>query len=422
MLKKMLKNKKQIISMIAAALLVLLAVGIVVTVMVLGNKDRKISEKLELAERYMDAADHERAMAEYNAVLEIDPKNADAYLGLALVYEATGREDKAIEILEKGYRETEAQVLRKELRILEDKDEEIRAEAAATPTPVRPQGAEELPVPTEAEEEKPVYLEAYQSVLDHPALYEPTFDLAYIDDDEIPELVEMSPRIGKEDYGQFESYHMYTIRDGKALEVSQGIEYRGYFEKKDFIRAGREEVNLVASYKRIFGERRGLCWTECEREAEPEPEAEQEDTEAAEEEAAEAVEEVLPPEQVYELEDGSGWRKISKAEFDAELSKCGRFIPRRELSKEEVARKLRDLENGIESVITAEEQFLFTVEVTAEDDHVNFRTGPGTTNDIIQPIYNGELLSVIEDRGTWLQIRYKGQTGWVATSQVTILR
>ncbi len=68
-----------------------------------------------------------------------------------------------------------------------------------------------------------------------------------------------------------------------------------------------------------------------------------------------------------------------------------------------------------------EEPVLYTVIVTAEDDHVNFREGPGTDYPIIEPIPNGTQLSILEDRDTWLRINYNGHSGWVATTQITKL-
>ena len=61
---------------------------------------KKIQEQLNLGERYLTALQYEQAIAAYQAVIDIDPKNVDAYLGLAEVYIARGEYDMAVDILE----------------------------------------------------------------------------------------------------------------------------------------------------------------------------------------------------------------------------------------------------------------------------------------------------------------------------------
>jgi len=64
------------------------------------------SEILDLGERYLLELDYEQAVAQFLAVIEIEPMNARAYIGAAEAYLALGRTDDAIAVLERGLAET----------------------------------------------------------------------------------------------------------------------------------------------------------------------------------------------------------------------------------------------------------------------------------------------------------------------------
>ena len=61
---------------------------------------------LQSAQKYLVELDYDRAIAEFEAAIQIDPMNVDAYIGLAKVYEAQGDVDKVIGVLEDGYEKT----------------------------------------------------------------------------------------------------------------------------------------------------------------------------------------------------------------------------------------------------------------------------------------------------------------------------
>ena len=67
----------------------------------------------------------------------------------------------------------------------------------------------------------------------------------------------------------------------------------------------------------------------------------------------------------------------------------------------------------------------FYVVVDAPDGYVNFRYGPGLEYGIYEPIYNGEVLHIIQtadnyyDELSWGETPYDGRYGWVSLSQVT---
>lgn len=66
----------------------------------------KENRQLELAQHYLIEEDYEQAIAAFEIVIEINPKNTEAYLGLADAYEATGDIDMVIQTLQKGYERT----------------------------------------------------------------------------------------------------------------------------------------------------------------------------------------------------------------------------------------------------------------------------------------------------------------------------
>jgi len=100
----MTKKKLIIIISIIITLAILVGVGVFA---LSGNKTTKIADKLDLGEKYLEELEYEKALAYFMEVLEIDPKNVDAYLGIADVYVAMGEHQKALEILDVGYQETE---------------------------------------------------------------------------------------------------------------------------------------------------------------------------------------------------------------------------------------------------------------------------------------------------------------------------
>ena len=56
----------------------------------------------DLGVRYLSEGNYEEAILAFEAAIEIDPKNADAYRKLAEAYEQTGDENAALRTLETG--------------------------------------------------------------------------------------------------------------------------------------------------------------------------------------------------------------------------------------------------------------------------------------------------------------------------------
>ena len=88
------------------------------------------NEKLELAYQYISEQNYEQAILVFNEIIEIDPKNANAYMGIADAYTEMGDTEKAAEILQAGYEATASKDIRTKLdEYISGKEKElVRAE------------------------------------------------------------------------------------------------------------------------------------------------------------------------------------------------------------------------------------------------------------------------------------------------------
>jgi len=134
------KNKKT--KLIIAVSAVVIAVLTITAIVLVGAKSataRKVGEQLSLGEKYLSELNYEQAIAAYELAIEIDPKSADAYLGLAEVYEEMGEFDKAIEVLEEAKAvvgEEELERVEAKLKEIEEKKQEaLKPVATVTPMP-----------------------------------------------------------------------------------------------------------------------------------------------------------------------------------------------------------------------------------------------------------------------------------------------
>ena len=106
----------------------LVIVVCIATVAYSNNPQRQIQKKLETGARYLEELNYEQAIATYRAVLEIDERCEEAYLGMATAYKEMGDIPKAIEILEEGLELVESDRMEKmleELRILNNPAPEV---------------------------------------------------------------------------------------------------------------------------------------------------------------------------------------------------------------------------------------------------------------------------------------------------------
>ena len=111
----MSKKRKIIYITIAAAIVIIAALAII---FMPKTAPQTVTEMLSTAQKYLVEMEYERAIAEFNKVIELDPMNADAYLGLAEAYEKSGDIDKAIETLKNGFEFTGDERLQARLALL----------------------------------------------------------------------------------------------------------------------------------------------------------------------------------------------------------------------------------------------------------------------------------------------------------------
>ena len=97
--------KKKKITAISIAIIVTV-VALIISLIFVFNKTgtKSYDSKLEEAQSYVVKMDYKKAEAAYLAAIKVSPKKAKAYLGLANVYMSDGKEEKAISILEQGYK------------------------------------------------------------------------------------------------------------------------------------------------------------------------------------------------------------------------------------------------------------------------------------------------------------------------------
>ena len=93
-------SKKKIILAVGTVLFLAVVCGFVVVMALGGNREGNAQEQLSLGERYLAEMDYERAVAAFEMAIELEPRNIDAYVGLARAYEGLGDADLAIEALE----------------------------------------------------------------------------------------------------------------------------------------------------------------------------------------------------------------------------------------------------------------------------------------------------------------------------------
>lgn len=105
-----MKKGKKILIFIVSIMVILLITVNGFFVYYLNSPSMKAKEQLELAQNYLLDLEYEQAVAAFDLVIELDPKNTDAYLGLAEAYLQLGKPEKALKTLQRGYDETENEI------------------------------------------------------------------------------------------------------------------------------------------------------------------------------------------------------------------------------------------------------------------------------------------------------------------------
>lgn len=101
-----MKNGKKILLFIISILVILLAVANVFLYIYVTSPAQKAGKQLDLGQQYLLELEYEEAVAAFEIVIEIEPKNVAAYMGMAEAYIGMGDIDQAIRVLKRGYRET----------------------------------------------------------------------------------------------------------------------------------------------------------------------------------------------------------------------------------------------------------------------------------------------------------------------------
>ncbi len=121
----MKKQSKLLIGITAGVLLAVIIVAAVL--MSSGSDSKKYAKHMETAQHYMDELQYERAIAEYEAAIEIEPNNEEAYLALVDAYMAMGDDDSALAVLNRGAERTGSGELAdyiEEVRLLQEQQKE----------------------------------------------------------------------------------------------------------------------------------------------------------------------------------------------------------------------------------------------------------------------------------------------------------
>ncbi len=133
-------TKRNIIIIAAAA--IILAGG--ATVFAVTHNAKSNSESvLTLAQRYLSEQNYKQAVIEFQKILEIDPLNAEAYLGLAEAYLGLGDTESAINALREGYEATGDESLLARLNELTGENEETELPAQTEEKPADLLGEEQ---------------------------------------------------------------------------------------------------------------------------------------------------------------------------------------------------------------------------------------------------------------------------------------
>ncbi len=151
-----IRKKKSATIWIFGGIILFVIIGFVIGgISVYGNTEHKYARQIKLAERYLDELDYEKAIVAYKAAIEIDPKGAEAYLGLAEVYSELAEYEEALKVLREGYERTKDERIAKKIAELESKSTDIVTEEA-------PNGSDEVA----SIQDESLWKESYKNVIE----------------------------------------------------------------------------------------------------------------------------------------------------------------------------------------------------------------------------------------------------------------
>lgn len=148
------KKKRNAVIIGSSALALALVVGVGATVFAVQKNDRskRYNSMVKTARKDMTDLDYEEAIAVYEEAIELDPKNAKAYIGLADAYAKQGDIDAAKKVL----KDAEKNVDKNQIPDIEDAKKKLEKDpepvattpAPTTPAPITP---DTTPVPDETD-------------------------------------------------------------------------------------------------------------------------------------------------------------------------------------------------------------------------------------------------------------------------------
>ena len=99
---KKISQKTRVIIYIAV-IIAIIAFGAMAVLSQRSGGESLLNEKLELGQQYLLELSYDKAVLEFTDAINIEPKNADAYIGLAEAYRGMGDHEKADEVLRLGF-------------------------------------------------------------------------------------------------------------------------------------------------------------------------------------------------------------------------------------------------------------------------------------------------------------------------------
>lgn len=118
------RRYKRIIFRLVGVILVLIVLIVVIFATTIG-KQNKIIKLLDLGDKYLDEMDYEQARVYYQQVIDISPKNLDAYEKISEVYLLMGNYEDAVEIMEEAYDKVDNKEAHRSLKEVEKVAEEM---------------------------------------------------------------------------------------------------------------------------------------------------------------------------------------------------------------------------------------------------------------------------------------------------------
>ena len=182
-----------------------------------------IGTMISTAQQYLTEQKYEQAVAEFQKIIDIDPKNVDAYIGLAKAYIGLGDTDKAVEVLEDGYDKTGDERILEMLEKLKPSEETTVATIAETT-------AEES-IPENKEDEPEIDVEEVeireQEVISFMLPYSATNGDEY-DLDRIKDITSNGLEFQFSDYSGNISYAIFKKRDNELFSNKSSIAVLNY--------------------------------------------------------------------------------------------------------------------------------------------------------------------------------------------------